>query len=144
MQRRWQNYCYCYHYSPNLKHQWKQAHYWGLFAYLNQTKQATQKKDNKVYLAESLATKKVDFESVFDLVKMSTGPKLPDGKEVEIPQFDKGEEYDKLAEDGLPAIPKFRPRELLAQHISDKKTIRFARNGVNRIWFLLMGLKKQC
>ena len=90
-------------------------------------------------MAEGLATEKVEFESVFDLVKMSTGPKLPGGKEVEIPQFEKGEEYEKPAEDGLPAVPKFRPRELLAQHLADKGTLRFARNGVNRIWFLLMG-----
>lgn len=126
------------HDHPSVK-EWKQAHYWGLFAYFNQTKQATQKKENKVYLAEGLATEKVEFESVFDLVKMSTGPKLPGGKEVEIPQFEKGEEYEKPAEDGLPAVPKFRPRELLAQHLADKGTLRFARNGVNRIWFLLMG-----
>ena len=44
---------------------------------------------------EGLASKKVEFESVFDLAKMTTGPKLPGGKEVEIPQFEKGEEYDK-------------------------------------------------
>ena len=45
--------------------EWKQAHYWGLFAYLNQTKLATNKKDKKSYIVESLATKTVEFESVF-------------------------------------------------------------------------------
>jgi hypothetical protein len=126
------------HDHPSVK-EWKQAHYWGLVAYLNQTKQATRKKENKVYLVEALASKKVEFESVFNLVKMSTGPKLPDGKEVEIPQFEKGEEYDKPAEDGLPAVPKFRPRELLARDLTAKGSTLFARNSSNRIWFLLMG-----
>jgi len=126
------------HDHPSVK-EWKQAHYWGLYAYLNQTKQATRKKEDKAYLVESLASKKVEFESVFDLVKMSTGPKLPDGKEVEIPQFEKGEEYDKPAEDGLPAVPKFRPRELLAKDLTIDGNTLFARNSVNRIWFLLMG-----
>ena len=126
------------HDHPSVK-EWKQAHYWGLYAYLNQTKQATRKKEDKAYLVESLASKKVEFESVFDLEKMSTGPKLPDGKEVEIPQFEKGEEYDKPAEDGLPAVPKFRPRELLAKDLTVDGDTLFSRNSVNRIWFLLMG-----
>ena len=126
------------HDHPSVK-EWKQAHYWGLFAYLNQTKQATAKKQKKVYLVEGLSSKKVDFESVFDLVKMSTGPKLPAGEEVVIPQYKKGEEYDKPATDGLPAVPKFRPRELLATDLTSKDNELFARNSVNRIWFLLMG-----
>ncbi len=126
------------HDHPSVN-EWKQAHYWGLFAYLNQTKQATAKTENKVYLVEGLSSKKVDFESVFDLVKMSTGPKLPAGEEVVIPQYEKGEEYDKPAADGLPAVPKFRPRELLATDLTSKDNELFARNSVNRIWFLLMG-----
>jgi len=126
------------HDHPSVK-EWKQSHYWGLFAYLNQTKQATRKKEGKTYLVESLATKKVEFESVFDLEKMSTGPRLPGGGEVEIPQFEKGEEFEKEAEDGLPAVPKFRPRELLANDLTAKEYDIFARNSANRIWFLVMG-----
>ena len=126
------------HDHPSVK-EWKQSHYWGLFAYLNQTKQATRKKEGKTYLVESLATKKVEFESVFDLVKMSTGPRLPGGGEVEIPQFEKGEEFEKVAEDGLPAVPKFRPREILANDLTAKEYDVFARNSANRIWFLVMG-----
>lgn len=126
------------HDHPSVN-EWKQAHYWGLFAYLNQTKQATHKKEEKVYLVEGLAGKKVEFESVFDLEKMSTGPRLPNGAEVEVPQFEKGEEYEKPAEDGLPAVPKFRPRERLAKDLTAKENELFSRNSVNRIWFLLMG-----
>lgn len=126
------------HDHPSVK-EWKQAHYWGLYAYLNQTKQATSKQAKQAYLVEGLATETVEFESVFDLVKMTTGPKLPDGEEVEIPQFEKGEEYDKPADDGLPAVPKFRPRELLAKDLTAKGNTLFVRNSVNRIWFLLMG-----
>ena len=80
------------HDHPSVS-EWKQSHYWGLFAYLNQTKQATHKKENKVYIVEGLAVKKVEFESVFDLEKMTTGPRLPNADEVEIPQFEKGEEF---------------------------------------------------
>jgi hypothetical protein len=126
------------HDHPSVK-EWKQSHYWGLFAYLNQTKQVTRKKEGKTYLVEGLATKKIEFESVFDLKKMTTGPRLPGGGEVEIPQFEKGEEFEKAAEDGLPAVPKFRPRELLANDLTKKENDIFARNSANRIWFLVMG-----
>jgi hypothetical protein len=126
------------HDHPSVK-EWKQAHYWGLFAYLNQTRQATDKKEEKVYLVEGLASKKVEFESVFDLEKMSTGPRLPNGNEVEIPKFEKGKEYEKPAEDGLPAVPRFRPREQLAEDLTSGENSGFVRNSVNRIWFLLLG-----
>ena len=126
------------HDHPSVK-EWKQAHYWGLFAYLNQTRQATHKKEEKVYLVEGLASKKVEFESVFDLEKMSTGPRLPNGGEVEIPQFERGKEYEKPAEDGLPAVPRFRPREQLSEDLTSGENSGFVRNSVNRIWFLLLG-----
>ena len=46
---------------------------------------------------------------------------------------------NKAAAEGLPAIPKFRPRELLAKDLTAKDNLLFARSSVNRIWFLLMG-----
>ena len=37
------------HDHPSVN-EWKQAHYWGLFSYLNQTKHATNSKDKQTYL----------------------------------------------------------------------------------------------
>ena len=118
---------------------WEQSDYWGLFAYLNQTRQATHKTENKVYLVEDLATTNVEFESVFNAEKKTTGPRLPHGKEVEIPAFEEGDQYEKPAEDGLPAVPRFHPRQLLARDLTAADNSLFARNSVNRMWFLLMG-----
>ena len=126
------------HDHPSVN-EWKQAHYWGLFSYLNQTKNATNSKDEQTYLVEGLAMKKVDFQSVFKTEKEITGPRLPGGKEVTIPAFEKGQEFEKPAADGLPAVPKFRPRELLARDLTSKNNTYFVRNGVNRIWYLMMG-----
>jgi hypothetical protein len=126
------------HDHPSVN-EWKQAHYWGLFSYLNQTKNATNSKDKQTYLVEGLATKKVDFQSVFKTEKEITGPRLPGGKEVAIPAFERGQEFEKPAADGLPAVPKFRPRELLARDLTSKNNTYFVRNGVNRIWYLMMG-----
>jgi len=126
------------HDHPSVN-EWKQAHYWGLFSYLNQTKNATNSKDKQAYLVEGVATKKVDFQSVFKTEKEITGPRLPGGKEVAIPTFEKGQEFKKPAADGLPGVPKFRPRELLARDLTSKDNAYFVRNGVNRIWYLMMG-----
>ena len=126
------------HDHPSVN-EWKQAHYWGLFSYLNQTKHATNSKDKQTYLVEGVAMKKVDFQSVFKTEKEITGPRLPGGKEVAIPMFEKGQEFEKPAADGLPAVPKFRPRELLARDLTSKNNTYFVRNGVNRIWYLMMG-----
>ena len=119
--------------------EWKQSHYWGLFSYLSQTKNATNSKDKQAYLVESVATKKVDFQSVFKTEKEITGPRLPGGKEVAIPAFEKGQEFEKPAVDGLPGVPKFQPRKLLARDLTSKDNAYFVRNGVNRIWYLMMG-----
>ena len=119
--------------------EWKQAHFWGLFAYLNQTKLATHSKDKLPYLVENLATKKIEFQSVFEAEKKSTGPYLPGGKEINIPTFEKSQEYEKPAADGLPAIPKFRPRELMARELTSNNNRHFIRNAVNRLWHLMMG-----
>ena len=119
--------------------EWKQAYYWGLFSYLNQTKNATNTKDKQVYLVEGVATKKVNFQSVFKTEKEITGPRLPGGKEVVIPTYEKGKEFEKPPADGLPGVPKFRPRELLARDLVSKDNTYFARNAVNRIWYLMMG-----
>ena len=126
------------HDHPSVN-EWKQAHYWGLFSYLNQTKHATNSKDKQTYLVEGVAMKKVDFQSVFKTEKEITGPRLPGGKEVAIPMFAKGQEFEKPSADGLPGVPKFRPRELLARDLTSKNNTYFVRNGVNRIWYLMMG-----
>jgi hypothetical protein len=126
------------HDHPSVK-EWKQAHYWGLYAYLNQTKQATSSKDKQVYFVESLASEKVKFQSVFEDNEEQTGPRLPGRAEVPIPTFEKGKEFDKPAGDGLPAVPRFRPRELLARDLPAKENTHFVHNAVNRIWFLMMG-----
>lgn len=119
--------------------EWKQAHYWGLFAYLNQTKPAAHAEDSLVYFVENLATDKVEFQSVFSKEKETIGPKLPGVAEVSIPRFEKGQEYEAPAAEGLPGVPKFRPRERLAEDLSSKENRPFVRNSVNRLWFLMMG-----
>lgn len=117
---------------------YKQADYYGLFAALSNGK--LQNAGGKAYFVEQPLTKKVEFQSVFiPDQKHQTGPRLPGGKEVEIPQFEKGQDLAEPAAGGLPGVLKFRPRATLAEQLAAADSPRFVRNSVNRFWFLMMG-----
>jgi hypothetical protein len=117
---------------------YKQKDFQGLFAfvqnaYLVDAKMAT--------VGEKPTTGKVAFMSVFKKQPGETGPALPGGKEFEPPPVKKGDEYavqpDPKAK--APGKPKFSPLALLAEELARKDNPDFARNGANRLWFLLMG-----
>jgi hypothetical protein len=127
------------HDHPTVK-DYKQADYYGLYAFLNRS--FVFKKGKEAILAEKARSGKVDFESVFTMVKMQTGPHLPGGKDVEEPTFAKGQEYY-VAPDpkkGEPGKPKYRPRAVLATKLTETaRSSPFVRNSANRLWFMLMG-----
>lgn len=116
---------------------YKQADYFGLYAFLNRTYVGKQGKDT--VLAEKHIPGQVDFQSVFDMVKMKTGPRLPGGKEVAEPVLAKGEEYEEKPnpKENKLGVPKFRPRGMMAAELT--KSPVFVRNSANRLWFLMMG-----
>jgi hypothetical protein len=127
------------HDHPNVE-QFTQADYFGLLAFLNQSTVAKHSSLQKSFLVEKVATGKLEFESVFfPGEKKQVGPRLPGGDEIEIPTFEKGEEFSEPAADGLPGVPKFRPRQLLAEKLAVATNRRFVENSVNRFWFLMMG-----
>ncbi|MFM7843290.1 MAG: DUF1549 domain-containing protein [Planctomycetota bacterium] len=119
--------------------QYKQDYYQGLFAFLGQVYLRTDVKFPAV--AEKPVTQKVEFSSVFVKEPRSTGPKLPGGMELEIPVIAKGEEYltppDKKT--NAPGVLKFSPLKLLAEQLPRADNPLFARNAVNRLWWLVMG-----
>src|SRR5690606_38409051 len=84
---------------------------------------------------------KLEFTSVFTLVKCVTGPRLPFGTEFEPVAFKPGEEFevppDKKTK--FPGIPKFSQLEILSEQMPRAENSLFARNIVNRLWFLMMG-----
>lgn len=127
------------HDHPNVE-DFRQADYFGLYAYLAQSVMKTNTQRKQAFLVENVAAGKVDFQSVFfPDDKRATGPRLPAGQEIEVPEFEKGEELAEPAKDGLPGVPKFRPRLRLSQDLTSADNQRFVRNSVNRFWFLMMG-----
>jgi hypothetical protein len=126
------------HDHPLVK-DYRQSEYMGLFAFLTQSKLQEDPKTKRSILVESAAKGKVEFASVFSPGKKAqAGPRLWGHEEVAIPEFEKGKEFEVApVKGGDPGVPKFRPREILAESLVAHP--QFARNSVNRFWFLLMG-----
>lgn len=122
---------------------YKQQHYHGIHAFLVRST-LFRKGSEPLVLAEK-ADGEVTFESVFDLRdKKSTGPKttLPvlfDGKPLEEPKFEKGQEYKVKPEKDVRGIPNYSRREKLGPAVADPASRRFARAISNRVWGLMFG-----
>jgi len=118
---------------------YKQVDFQGLHTFVSHTSLRSDVKFPAV--TEKVVDKKTEFMSVFVKEPMSTGPRLPFGTEVDVPMFPKGEEFA-IAPDrakNLPGQPKFSPLKILSEQLPTAENVRFSKNGVNRIWFLLLG-----
>jgi hypothetical protein len=117
----------------------KQDHYYGVLAFLNRSYVFTDKATKLAVYAEK-AEGDVTFQSVFvPKVTKNTLPRIPDGKELKEPKFDKGQDYVAPVAKGERGIPKYSRRAQLAEQLTGKDNPRFARAAVNRFWFFLMG-----
>jgi hypothetical protein len=119
---------------------YKQAHYYGLYAFLNRTTLFEGGKNGAV-LAEK-ADGNVTFTSVFKKkVAHETGPRIFDGPVVAEPVVAKGAEYlvapDK--ENKNRPIPRYSRRAVLAPMLTSGAVPEFNRNIVNRLWAMMMG-----
>ncbi len=119
---------------------YKQAHYYGIFAFLNRT--SLLEIDTKTSVLTEKAGGDVTFTSVFKKkVTHKTGPRILDGQPVVEAAVPKGAEYlvaaDKKARQG--AIPRYSRRALLAARLTSPSVPEFSRNIVNRLWAMMMG-----
>ena len=118
---------------------YKQHDFQGLFVIFQNT---SIRKDVKFpALAEKPIAAKLEFMSVFDKIKHETGPRLPGRDEMEVPTFEKGQEFLEPPDrkTNFPGKPKFSPLAKLSEQLPTPENPAFARNMVNRLWFLLMG-----
>jgi len=92
-------------------------------------------------LIEKPMTKKLEFSSVFDATKKGTGPRIPLGKEFEIPALAAGEEYEVKPDPPKqePGVLKFSPLKKLSEELPAAENRLFARNAANRLWFFMLG-----
>jgi hypothetical protein len=124
---------------------YKQAHYYGIFAFLNRTTlfgaDPAGVKKNSAVLAEK-ADGDVTFSSVFKKkISHQTGPRILDGPAAPEPRVPKGAEYlvapDK--ENKVRPIPRYSRRGELAKRLTATEVPQFSRNIVNRLWAIMMG-----
>lgn len=129
--------CQC-HDHPLIE-DYKQDHYYGIYAFLNRTYVFPDKAKGAV-LAEK-AEGEVSYQSVFDPAKVTKHPSLrvPFGVLVLEPKFDKGKEYDVAPANGIRPVPKFSRRAQLAPRLVAREDVQFKRNAANRLWALMMG-----
>lgn len=118
---------------------YKQVDFQGLFAFVKHTSIRTDTKFPAV--GENVVKAKLDFQSVFEMVQMQIGPRVPGRSEIPVPVFKKGEEFvvPPDAKKRTPGILKFSPLTKLAEQLPRADTVNFSKNIANRLWFLMMG-----
>jgi len=121
---------------------YKQQDFNGLFvAFRNASLQPADEKRKTQWLSEGAFIARAEFVSVLTDKKGVTGPRVPFGEEVEVPPLTGGEAWltkpdRKTKEIG---IPRFSPLKEIADRLPAPTNAFFARNIVNRVWWLLMG-----
>jgi hypothetical protein len=130
--------CQC-HDHPRID-DYKQAHYYGLFAFLNRSTLVVDKKLKMAVLSEK-ADGEVTYQSVFDPAKATkkSGPRLPEGPPLKEPALEKGKEYVLAPAAGSRSVPRFSRRALLGPTLAAADNEQFKRNIANRLWALMMG-----
>ena len=114
---------------------YKQAHYYGIFAFLNRT--TLFEDDQKVSVLAEQAEGDVTFSSVFKKkVTHKTGPRILDGPLVPEPSVPKGAEYLVAPEKQkkVRTVPRHSRRAELAGRLTSEAVPEFSRNIVNRLW----------
>ncbi len=121
---------------------YKQAHYYGIYAFLGRTATVNDPKLKLVVLSEK-ADGVTTFQSVFDPKKetMTGEPRLFGGKVVADRPVEKGKEYviAPPAKGAERAVPTYRRRSQLGPLLASAEIRAFPRNIANRLWAHLLG-----
>lgn len=122
--------------------EYKQLEFNGLFVAVQNLKLNEPKGDLKEkWLSEGLVESKYEFTSVLSGIKGRTGPRVPFGIEIPIPDL-KGEDAWLVAPDKkakTEGVPKFSPMRSLAQILTAPENPLFAKNIANRLWWQFFG-----
>jgi Protein of unknown function (DUF1553)/Protein of unknown function (DUF1549) len=117
---------------------YKQAHYYGLFAFFNRGVMVQDARGQMTFGEK--ADGDVTFKSVFKKrVTHSTGPRLVDAPPLSEPAVTKGQEYWAAPSEKVRAIPRYSRRDQLPRELTSGHVREFNRNLANRLWALLMG-----
>lgn len=88
---------------------------------------------------EKTMTARVDFISVLTDEKGSTGPRVPFGREFEIPELPPVDPKAKPKRPDPNEPPTFSALKLIAENLPSAENKQFRQNIANRLWFCMMG-----
>ena len=121
---------------------YKQIDFNGLFVAYKNLKLNIPTGDFKTpWVSENLVDKEYEFVSVFSEKRKTTPPRIPFGKSIPIPELDKEQMWEVKPDrrKKVVGIPAFRPLKEVSLNLTANDNPWFAKNAVNRIWFLMMG-----
>lgn len=117
-----------------------QSDYHGLLAFVNPSYAVVRKEGDKEKTVQGeRAGADLKFSSVFEGAPHITGPRMPDGVEIEEPFFLPGDEYQVAPADNVKAVPKFSHRAKLAELATSGANRAFNENIANRLWAHMFG-----
>jgi hypothetical protein len=127
------------HDHPRVE-EYRQEHYYGLFAFVGRSSLVVDRKTRTAQLAEK-ADGEVSFQSVFDPAKVTKTalPRVPGGAPFKDPPVDKTKAYLVPPAAGVASRPRYSRRALLASALTRSDYAPFRRNIANRLWALMMG-----
>ena len=134
------NFTCCQCHDHPIVDDFKQEHYYGIFAFVSRSALLPDSALKISVLAEK-GDGEVTFQSVFDKAKVtkSTGPRMPNGTALKEPMIEKGKEYVVAPAKGVRHIPTYSRLARLGPELTASTNTAFARNGANRLWALMMG-----
>ncbi|MBT4692723.1 MAG: DUF1549 domain-containing protein [Planctomycetaceae bacterium] len=118
---------------------YRQADFQGLYAFVNNT--FIRRDIEFPAIGQKVMKKPLEFQSVFEEEMFTTGPRIPGGAELEVPEYDSENEFA-VAPDPMskaPGVPAFNPLHYLATTLPTANNLRFQSNLVNRLWASMMG-----
>jgi hypothetical protein len=118
---------------------YRQSDFQGLYAFVNNT--FIRRDIEFPAIGQKVMKKPLEFQSVFEDEMFTTGPRIPGGAELEVPEYDRENEFA-VAPDPMskaPGVPAFNPLHYLATTLPTADNPRFQSNLVNRLWASMMG-----
>jgi hypothetical protein len=119
---------------------YRQEHYYGVFAFVGRSSAVLDNKSRMMLLAEK-ADGETTFQSVFDPAKVTKTalPHAPGETGIADPPLDKAKAYVVAPAPGVASKPRYSRRAQLAAALTRADYLPFRRNIANRLWALLMG-----
>lgn len=119
-------------------HDYKQADYFGIYAFVSRLSLFHDKEKKQTLLAEK-AEGNVTFTSVFTGTKGETNPRLPGGEMILDPDTEKDQQYKVAPASGVRSVPVYSRRQQLGRKLPRRETNGFSINIVNRLWAHMLG-----